>query len=606
VPVEPDPSKDRPLFWEVGVRIDTNPRLALRAVSALESATRSVHGNGLRFRRLRFWEGSHSGGFPMTEGELALAFPTPNCPSMYGPESVAGTAEFLLPVGRTASGRVVGPLLEVRQGRHLAVLGETGMGKSSLLVSLCRKVVATSGLILFDPLGETARAVRDELPRMARDRVLWIAPGATPGLNALEGIGSGGADGAARRERLLNDLVHSLRRVRSGRYADSSFWGPRLEEMLTRALRAAAAFPGGTLVDAQALLASGGRGFRVVPPEAADVVRDLGDRIRSRPEDADGARRLLYEVTRSTILVQMLCDRRPTLTAAELVAPGRIVLIAGNAAEVGESTARYLLSVYLALVWAQLLARGDESKTFVVLDEAQWFVHESLAEMLRLGRRRNVHAVIASQAIRSLPEAVADAVWTNVADFVAFRGSPDEAREFARAAPGVRPEAVLSLSRGEAAVLLGKGNSVFWVRTAHVPDRAPGRRDPPAGSPPIDSSGSTDDPDLKPKQGSESGVEGSEEERTREVLRFIANHAGVGTGENVVQVSLSELRREVDPGGHSVRAAGAILGRSGALVRTVRDSGGTSWWIDVRHLPRLVPSSCVEDEESGSAPPQPS
>ncbi len=127
--------------------------------------------------------------------------------------------------------------------------------------------------------------------------------------------------------------------------------------MLTRALRAAAALPGGTLVDAHALLASGGRGFRTIPGDAIEAVRELGDRIRSRPEDADGARRLLYEVTRSPILVRMLCDRQPSLRAADLVAPGRVVLIAGDAATVGESTARYLLSVYLALVWSELLSR---------------------------------------------------------------------------------------------------------------------------------------------------------------------------------------------------------------------------------------------------------
>ena len=146
---------------------------------------------------------------------------------------------------------------------------------------------------MFDPLGDTTRALREELSAATKARMTWIQSGAAVGLNALEGIGGTSGHGEAGRERQLNDLVHSLRRVRSGRYADSGFWGPRLEEMLTRALRAAAALPGGTLVDAHALLASGGRGFRTIPGDAIEAVRELGDQSGRRPEDADGARRLL-------------------------------------------------------------------------------------------------------------------------------------------------------------------------------------------------------------------------------------------------------------------------------------------------------------------------
>ncbi|MCI4373154.1 MAG: DUF87 domain-containing protein [Thermoplasmata archaeon] len=509
--------------------------------------------------------------------ELVSLWPSPECS--------VGTAETgpldprrILPLGRTTDGIVTGPFIEPHQGRHLAVLGETGMGKSSLLVALARRELRESGGVVFDPLGETVRVLRDELGREERRRCLWVGPdGLEIGLNALEGIGE--FDDPVRSERRLNDLVHALRRVRAGRYTDSAYWGPRLEEMVTRALRAAAALPEGTLSDAYTLLATSTRLGRPIPPPASEAVRELADRIRDRPDDADGARRLLHEVVRSPVLARMLCAPRPTLRTRDLVSAGRIVLISGDAGRVGESTARYLLSVLLALVWSELLSRQETPKTFVILDEAQWFSHDSLAEMLRLGRRKNVHVVVATQAIASLPESVGDAVWTNVSDFVAFRGSPEEAREFARLAPGVPASALLSLPRGEAAVLMGKGESVRWVRTV----RLPGRQKPVEAEAPIRSDRCAG---LVEEVTDEfSGPPELPVDRVLEELVRVGADAGEATS---FAVDLSDLRQRVDPGGEMVRRAGSLLSKFGALSRVDRSQGGHRWVIDRRRLREVV------------------
>jgi hypothetical protein len=478
------------------------------------------------------------------------------------------------------------------------------MGKSSLLIAFARRALGTAGGIVFDPLGETVHSLRTELGLQERGRLLWIAPDVTGfALNALEGVGDGDVDDPVRSERRLNDLVHALRRVRSGRYTDSGFWGPRLEEMVTRALRAASAFPDGTLLDAHTLLATSARLGRPIPPRASEAVRELADRIRDRPEDADGARRLLYEVVRSPILTRMLCAPQPTLSTRDLVTARKIVLISGDAAQVGESTARYLLSVLLALVWSELLARTEPAKTFVVLDEAQWFSHDSLAEMLRLGRRKNVHVVLATQAIASLPEAVGEAVWTNVSDFVAFRGSPDEAREFSRAAPGIPSEAILSLPRGEAAVLLGKGETVRWVRAV----RLPSRRTPPGSS---EGSGvSSHAPDPPPDPGAGVAATGPPDPASGldAVWEELGRLARAAPGEDPLRIDLSDLRSRVDPAGSLVRQAGSVLSRGEALVRIERTARGTQWVVDRTRLRLLLrPPVASPPAEAGSRAPQPS
>lgn len=583
----------RPLFWRTTVTLDyprsfaENPDLVRQGRSAVEAALRSPGGNGIRFAARR-WPLARGGPwFALADDELLLVLPGPELRIARAGRHGDPTTP-ILPLGRTTAGRVVGPPIESDQGRHLAVLGETGMGKSSTLVAVARKASALGGVVLFDPLGETARSFRSTLARVEQSRLLWISPQADRvGINALEGIGCRDAD-PVRADRRLNDLVHALRRVRSGRYA-SDYWGPRLEEMLTRAVSAAAELPQGTLTDAHTLLATGGRTRQVVSPEARDAVRELSDRVRDRPDDAEGARRLLYEVVRSPVLRQMLCDRAPQRHASELVAPGRISVISGEASLVGETVARYLLSVYLALVWSELLARSSDPKTFVVLDESQWFSHDSLAEMLRLARRHNVHVVLATQTVDSLPETVAEAVWTNVSDFVAFRGSPAEARELSRATSAVSVEELLALPRGHAVVLLGKGNSVEWVRTSGRRS-GPGRGSMAEGSTKLPRVGAPEGPDPNETRAPAT---------VELVLGWIRERARADTAGATVRVDLAELRSRVDPAGTATREAGARLGRWGALLRSTKEGDGTVWEIDPSRIPAVAqepPAPVLEPE----------
>ncbi len=552
----------------------------------LGTASLTDSGNGFEFERRVGVPTRGRRSVLVSESELGTFFPGLDSAGT-GTGDLPSVGGASLPLGRTEAGTVVCVPFEPRQGRHLAVLGETGMGKSSLVVALARRIGREHGLIVLDPLGTTARLIERELAPASRDRLLRIGPVGSPlRLNALDGIGSPDGGDTVRSERRLSDVVRSLRRVRSGRYADSSYWGPRLEEMLTRALAAAAAWPGGTLEDAHTLLATHGRLHREIPPVALAPVQELSRRIRERPDDAEGARRLLHEIVRSGVLVRMLCSPTPDLDPADLVRPGRVVLVSGDAPEVGESTARYLLSVYLAIVWSEVLARSDSSKIFLILDEAQWFAHESLAEMLRLGRFANLHVVLATQSLGSLPETVRESVWTNVADIVAFRGSPEEARELARVARGLTVDSILSLPRGHAVTLLGKGQSVRWLRTLRLPERVP--------SAPEGTGAGTPDPGGR-------GVPPAVET----VLRLLRNRAAGLAGASRLEVSLAELRSAVDPSGAAVRQVGSLLASAGALVNSEHGGEGTVWTI----APERIPPPTARPPEfgpDGSSAPQPS
>ncbi len=559
-------------IWSVSIRLEAPIRSALQDLGAIvEGAFRSLDGVGLSCGGDRF-----GGVWPrrsfLSEAELVGLLPTFECDLLRGEGRVPGRG---VPVGRSETGFVVRLPEEPEQGRHVAVVGETGMGKSSLLVALSTRAALRGGLIVLDPLGGTARAVRDELEARGT-AVTFVAPGETGvGLNVLDASPGDGPGRPASVDRRVADLVHALRQVRSGRYAEGGFWGPRLEEMLGRSLAAAASLPHGTLEDAHALLAGTSGELRRTPRGTDPLVREVVERVRDRPDDAEGARRLLYEIVHDLTLRAMLCAREPDLRPAGLVRPGRAVVVSGVASAVGGATARYLLSVYLAVVWSELLARRVRSKTFVVLDEAQWFAHESLGEMLRLGRGSNVHTVLATQSLRSLPEDVREAVRTNASDLVAFRGSPDDARDLARSLPRVGEERLLALPRGAALVLRGKGEHVGWVRTARLPS-------PPPRSVSFEGDGAPARGPESPRPAEEfRGLPGA----LSELLATLRAEArGLSAGE-LLRLDVDRRVAVLPPAG-AVRALGGWLGRRGALVRTQRTRDGPVWWLDPS---RLVP-----------------
>lgn len=516
----------------------------------VEGTLRGVDGNGIGFHRARSWPFGSSAEFPIRGTDLLSLFPGPAGEGWPELESSA-VDDAALAVGVDDRGASWGLPLPLREGRHLAALGETGMGKSSFLVSAALAASDQHGVVLFDPMGEAARELRDSLAPAARQRLVWLSPAESAhGLNALAVATARQASSGE--ERRISDLVEALRRVRAGHYAERSFWGPRIEEMLARALRAAISV-GGTLVDAHRFLDTAVEGNR--PPGGAPAeVFSLFERVRQRPEDAEGARRLLFEFASSPDLVRLLCDRSSELRRADLVRPSSITILSGDASRVGEGTTRRLMATFLAIVWGEILARPHPSKTFVVLDEVQWFGHETLGEMLRLARRFNVHVLLGTQSLSALPPELADAVRTNVADFLLFRGSPEEAREFGRSIPALHAEDVLALGRGEAILLEGKGQHVRFIRV-----RRPRLPRNALTTPPVTPERNFEE--LQPRRSAQ----------PPEVGRETRAEGGLA------RVYISELSTRTAAGSPTVRELGGILGRQGAIRGKGSDARGLYW-----------------------------
>ncbi|HZY92688.1 MAG TPA: DUF87 domain-containing protein, partial [Thermoplasmata archaeon] len=271
--------------WALRVHVEApiSEESTLRGLCELvRSSSQSLEGAPLEWSRPVPWLRPAPRAFRVSETELAALFPEP-WSRAGGDAPISGLTQGI-PVGYSSQGEIVRLPVLASEGRHACLLGETGMGKSTTLIALALAAARRSGVVLFDPIGDTARTFLQLLPPALEPRVLWISPVESPvSLNALETLRAPGA-GPLGRDRARLDLVGALRRVRSFRYAETPFWGPRIEEVLGRAIGAAAEIPGATLVQAAALLdGREGQAALGLPPAAADAVRDLRSVARARP-----------------------------------------------------------------------------------------------------------------------------------------------------------------------------------------------------------------------------------------------------------------------------------------------------------------------------------
>ncbi len=126
------------------------------------------------------------------------------------------------------------------RARHLYIVGQTGTGKSTLLLNLVAQDLATGrGIALLDPHGDLAEAAVGLLPRRRGDDLVYFDPAdlARPiGFNLLARLPED------HRPLVADGVVGAYRAI----WPD--FWGPRLEHILAHAVRSLMDVPNATLL----------------------------------------------------------------------------------------------------------------------------------------------------------------------------------------------------------------------------------------------------------------------------------------------------------------------------------------------------------------------
>jgi hypothetical protein len=365
-------------------------------------------------------------------------------------------------IGALVSGDPVMLSSEERR-RHLYVIGQTGTGKSTLLLNLIRQDLrAGEGLALLDPHGDLADAVLAHIPKPRTRDLVYINPADVEwpiGFNPLASVP------LDFRPVVADGVVSAFRHV----WPDS--WGPRLDYILTNAVRTLLDVPGGTLLMLPRLLIDERFRVQLIAQHVRDpIVRSFwlneyaGYNDSFRTEAISPIQNKIGKALIEPRLRNMLAQPTSTITLRRLMDEGAIVICNLSKGGLGESTA-HLLGALLTTAFAQAaLSRADtpaaDRRVFhLYADEFQSFATESFGIILSEARKFALTLTLGHQYLDQVPDGLRAAVFGNVGSIIACRTGATDAPILSEQIGLGGPEALLDLQNFTAWARLLQGGA---------------------------------------------------------------------------------------------------------------------------------------------------
>lgn len=380
-----------------------------------------------------------------------------------------------------AAGRTqIVALSERERTKHVYVIGASGTGKSTLLLSMiAQDLDAGRGVGLLDPHGDLIDDVLARIPAHRTRDVLLFDPSdrdhPVP-FNILE------AHSETERNLLASDLGAILQRL-------ATSWGDQMTAVLGNALLAFLEGPGGTLLDLRRFLQD--ERFRreylrsVSDPEIVSYWEHEFPRLSGRPEVSVLTR--LNAFLRPQVMRNVVGHRENRIDFSGIMDSGKIFLAKLSGGLFGEENARLLGSLLVAKFHHVAIARQERAKEerrpfFLYVDEFQHFVTPSMASILSGARKYGLGLVLAHQELAQLAKTaeVGSAALTNACTRVCFRLGDADARRLADGFSAFSASDLSSLATGEAIVRIEQSSFDFNLKVIPPepldPEKASARR----------------------------------------------------------------------------------------------------------------------------------
>ncbi len=386
------------------------------------------------------------------------------------PVPAIATGHQLVLGENTSAGRAtVVSLSPDQRTRHTYVVGASGTGKSTLLLSLIVQDMQNGdGLAVLDPHGDLIDQVLGFVPDGRLNDVILLDPSDEDypvGFNLLS------AHSALEKNLLASDLVAVFRRL-------STSWGDQMTSVLGNAVLAfLESDEGGTVADLRRFLVEVEyrRAFleTVQDSEVVYYWQKEFPLLTGKPQAPILTR--LDTFLRPKAVRHMVTQRADRLDFGAIMNEGKILLAKLAQGAIGEENA-YLLGTLLVSKFHQLamsrqeMSEAERRPFYLYIDEFHHFATPSMAAVLAGARKYRLGLILAHQDFRQLGEGeVASAVLTNPYTRVCFRVGDLDAKRLADGFTFFDAKDLQNLGLGEAICRVERADYDFNLKTLPLP-----------------------------------------------------------------------------------------------------------------------------------------
>lgn len=331
--------------------------------------------------------------------------------------------------------RVVFGIKQADRLSHIYIIGQTGVGKSTLLETLAvQDLQQGRGFALIDPHGDLVERLAANAPPHLRDRIVYLNapdPAQPFGYNPLRRVREDKIPLAA------SGMLETLKKL----WPEA--WGVRMEHVLRNTLYALFEQPDARLADILRMYRE--ENYRkwiamgIKNPIVAHFWRHEFPNYpwRLRAEAVVPIQNKLGALLSDPMLYRILVEPATDLHFRSIMDEGRVLLVNVAKGRLGEDSALLLGSMVLSTLALAAFSRAESPPEtrrpfFIYVDEFQNFTTLMIANMMSELRKQAIGLTLANQHLHQLEPEIRSAVIGNTGTLMSFRVGAEDAPFFAR------------------------------------------------------------------------------------------------------------------------------------------------------------------------------
>ncbi len=319
--------------------------------------------------------------------------------------------------------------LRCDRGRHTYVVGQTGTGKSTLLLNMILQDIENNeGVGVLDPHGELIDDIVSRISRRRMRDVIYVNFEDTERpitVNMLE-FGN-----SLEKEMAVQHLFEVFSRLYDLRLTG----GPMFEWYMKNAIYLVMEDPesGCTLLELPRIFSD--REFRDMKlshakdPLVVDFWRETAEKAGGEGRLENMAPYILSKLSMflsNRTIRNIVASQKSSIDFGQVMDERKILLVDLCKGKVGPLYSRFLGMIFVNKILMAALGRSGKKKAklsdfYLYVDEFQNLATDSFVALLSEARKYRLNAILANQYLTQIPEDVRDAILGNVGTIVAFR-----------------------------------------------------------------------------------------------------------------------------------------------------------------------------------------